>query len=168
LVSAIYYSSQTGHTRQYARLLAEALSLPWYDMARRVPAPKSREVIYMGWLFAGKVKGYEKAAKENRVKAVCATGMSPPSDKLTESIRAANKIPADVPVFYMQGGFNMKALPLPLRGIMYFKNKSIAAGLRKVDAMNAHQAATFRMTQKAYSAVDRKNLDPVIAWYNSL
>ena len=168
MISAIVYSSQTGHTRQYAKLLSDELSLPWYDLSKGVPAPKGREIIYMGWLFAGKIKGYEKAANENRVKAVCAVGMGPESDGLIGRLYEDNKISADVPVFYMQGGFDMKALPLPMRAIMSLKNKSIAADLLKVGTMNAQQTATFRMTQGKYSAVSKENLAPVADWYRSL
>ncbi len=168
MISAIVYSSQTGHTRQYAKLLSDELSLPWYDLAKGVPAPKGRDIIYMGWLFAGKIKGYEAAAKENRIRAVCAVGMSPASDGLIGRLRGENRIPADVPVFYLQGGFDMKALPLPMRAIMSFKNKSIAEGLRKLGTLNAQQDATLRMTQGTYSAVEKGNLAPVASWYKSL
>jgi hypothetical protein len=133
-----------------------------------IPAPKGREIIYMGWLFAGKIMGYEKAAKQTRVRAVCASGMSPASDALLAGIRKAGKIPADVPVFYLQGGFDLAALPLPLRAIMFFKNKSSAAKLRKAGTMSAQQAATYMMTQGKYSAVDKANLAPVAAWYRTL
>jgi len=168
MISAIVYSSQTGHTKQYAKYLSDALSLPYYDLARGIPAPKGRDLIFMGWLFAGKIKGYEKAAKGNRVRAVCASGMGPGSEKLVAKLRKENKIPADVPVFYMQGGFDMKALPLPMRAIMSVKNKSIAEGLLKAGTMDAQQTATYKMTQGKYSAVDKENLAPVVAWYRSL
>lgn len=167
MINAIVYSSTTGHTRQYAKLLADEISLPCYDFARGIPAPKDREIIYMGWLFAGKVTGYEKAAKEARIRAVCASGMSPMSDRMVENIRTSSKIPADVPVFYLQGGFDLAALPLPLRAIMFFKNRSIAANLRKAGTMSAQQAATYKMTQGKYSAVDKAYLAPVVAWYQS-
>ncbi|NCB52046.1 MAG: hypothetical protein EOM54_09225 [Clostridia bacterium] len=167
MISAIVYSSQTGHTKQYAKMLSDKLSLPWYDLAKGVPSPKDREIIYMGWLFAGKIKGYENAAKENRVKAVCAVGMAPESENLIGRLREENKISADVPVFYLQGGFDIKALPLPMRAIMFIKNKSIAEGLRKVGTMNEQQAATYKMTQGKYSVVSGENLVPVVAWYKS-
>lgn len=168
MISAIVYSSQTGHTKQYAKMLSEELSLPWYDLAKGVPAPKDREIIYMGWIFAGKIKGYDNAVKENRAKAVCAIGMAPDSDGCAEKLRAANNIPADVPVFYMQGGFDMDALPLPLRAVMSVKNKSIAKDLCKAGALNTQQAATLKMTQGKYSVVSKENLAPVVSWYKTL
>ena len=60
MISAIIYSSTTGSCKQYAEKLSAALHIPAFD-AKKVYTPKGREVIYVGWLFAGKVVGLEKA-----------------------------------------------------------------------------------------------------------
>lgn len=168
MISAIVYSSKTGHTKQYAEMLSDEISLPWYDLAKGIPAPKDREIIYMGWLCAGGVSGYAKATKSCKIAAVCASGMSAQSDTLVEEIRKQNRIPDDIPVFYLQGGFDKSRLPLPFRVIMSALNKSIAARLRKEGTMSEQQEATYKMTQGAYSAVAKKYLAPVTAWYKSL
>lgn len=75
-MNAIIYTTNTGSTECYARLLAQKTGLPVYSLAeakKRVFA--GAEVIYLGWIMAGSVKGYAEAAKRYRVCAVCAVGM---------------------------------------------------------------------------------------------
>ena len=74
--NAIVYTSNTGYTRQYATLLGEKTGLPVYSLeeaASRLPCGNC--VIYLGWLMAGKVQGYAKAAKRYQIAAVCGVGM---------------------------------------------------------------------------------------------
>ena len=44
----IVYSSNTGHTRQYAQMLSEALDIPAYDLKTGPPTLDGLETIYMG------------------------------------------------------------------------------------------------------------------------
>lgn len=70
---AIVYTSQTGHTRQYARLLGEALGLPVQPLEEN-GLPRGSAVIYLGWLRANRVKGYRRAAGRYCICAVCGVG----------------------------------------------------------------------------------------------
>lgn len=59
-MNAIIYTTNTGSTERYARLLA----LPAYSLAEAKKQVFARaEVIYLGWIMAGSVKGYAEAAK---------------------------------------------------------------------------------------------------------
>lgn len=72
-MNAIIYTTNTGSTECYARLLAQKTGLPVYSLAeakKRVFA--GAEVIYLGW---SSVKGYAEAAKRYQVRAVCGVGM---------------------------------------------------------------------------------------------
>ena len=72
-MNAIIYTTNTGSTEHYAKLLAQKTGLPVYSLAeakKRVFA--GAEVIYLGWIMAGSVKGYAEAAKRYRVRAVWA------------------------------------------------------------------------------------------------
>lgn len=63
-MNAIIYTTNTGSTEHYAKLLAQKTGLPAYSLAeakKRVFA--GAEVIYLGWIMAGSVKGYAEAAK---------------------------------------------------------------------------------------------------------
>lgn len=63
-MNAIIYTTNTGSTERYARLLAQKTGLPAYSLAE---AKKwvfaGAEVIYLGWIMAGSVKGYAEAAQ---------------------------------------------------------------------------------------------------------
>ena len=63
MIKAILYLSNTGFTEKYARLLKNRLNLPAYSMKSSIPLPNDSEIIYLGWLKAGFVSGYKKAAK---------------------------------------------------------------------------------------------------------
>ena len=65
-MDAIIYTTNTGSTGQYAKLLAQETGLPAYSLVeakKRVFA--GAEVVYLGWIMAGSVKGYAVAAKHS-------------------------------------------------------------------------------------------------------
>ena len=72
-IKAIIYTSNTGFTRKYAKLLALETGLEAFELGK-VPGKISKEdpVIYMGWLKAGRLMGLDKAAKAYHLAAVCA------------------------------------------------------------------------------------------------
>ena len=48
----IVYTSNTGFTERYARMLAEETGLPCYCLEE---SPRGGSAIYLGWLMAGTV-----------------------------------------------------------------------------------------------------------------
>ncbi len=109
-MNAIIYTTNTGSTERYAKLLAQKTGLPVYSLAeakKRVFA--GAEVIYLGWIMAGSVKGYAEAAKRYRVRAVCGVGMGQTGTQ-TDSTRKKSAIPANIPLFTLQGNFDVKKL----------------------------------------------------------
>ena len=62
--TAIVYTSNTGHTQQYALLLGEQIGLPVYSLNEAgSQLSGGSPVIYLGWIHASRVKGYSAAAK---------------------------------------------------------------------------------------------------------
>ena len=55
-MQAIVYTSHTGSTAQYAYLLGRELGITVYNSMRELE--KDTEIIYLGWIMAGKVQGY--------------------------------------------------------------------------------------------------------------
>ena len=109
-MNAIIYTTNTGSTEHYAKLLAQKTGLPVYSLAeakKRVFA--GAEVIYLGWIMAGSVKGYAEVAKRYQVRAVCGVGMGQTGTQ-TDSVRKNSAIPANIPLFTLQGNFNVKKL----------------------------------------------------------
>ena len=107
-VSAIVYTSNTGFTAQYATLLSHQTGLPLHQL-KECTLPQGTQVLYLGWLCAGKVQGLKKAAARFRVEAVCAVGMAPECDpaKLVGDNHCNG-----LPLFYLRGGYT----PARVRG----------------------------------------------------
>ena len=127
--NSIVYTSNTGYTAEYARLLGEKTGLPVYslDEAEQKLAAGNC-VIYLGWLMAGKVQGYKKAAKRYKVQAVCGVGMGGNGSQLRE-VRKANAIPEKTPLFTLQGGFDINKLSGVYKLMMTIMVKTAGKGL---------------------------------------
>lgn len=148
MISAIIYSSTTGSCKKYAEKMSAALHVPAFD-AKKVYTPKGSEVIYVGWLFAGKVVGLEKAVKEYNVVAVVQVGMAD-NAAAEEACRKKNGLGSGVAVFSLQGRFDLNGLPLPLRLIMKVKTKDIAKRLNAKAAkatLTAAEQACLKMAE---------------------
>lgn len=66
-MDAIIYTTNTGSTERYARLLSHETGLPAYSTAEAGKyVSAGAEIIYMGWIMAGSVKGYAAAARQRR------------------------------------------------------------------------------------------------------
>ncbi len=103
--------------------------LPAYSFAeakKRVFA--GAEVVYLGWIMAGSVKGYVGAAKKYQVRAVCGVGMGKTGTQ-TDSVRKKSVIPANIPLFTLQGNFNVKKLHGIYRFMMEIMVKTVGKGL---------------------------------------
>ena len=111
-VEAIVYTTNTGSAAQYAEMLAKETGLAAYSLDEaRGKVPADSEVICLGWVMAGTVKGYAAAAKRYIVRAVCAVGMTQPGAQ-GKILRERNKLPESVPLFQLQGNFDVKKLPV--------------------------------------------------------
>ena len=128
-MNAIIYTTNTGSTEQYARLLAQKTGLPVYSLAeakKRVFA--GAEVLYLGWIMAGSVRGYAEAAKRYRVRAVCGVGMRQTGTQ-TDSVRKKSAVPAGIPLFTLQGNFDVKKLHGIYRPMMEIMVKTAGKSL---------------------------------------
>ena len=91
-------------------LIIISVNVGWYSMKEAEKKVKpGAEIIYMGWIMAGKIKGYPEAARKYNIKAVCGVGMGQTGTQLTE-VRAKNKIPQRIPLFTLQGTFDIRKL----------------------------------------------------------
>ena len=115
--------------------------------------------------MAVKLQGYEKAKKQYTIRAACAVGMGPASQANADKLHAALSLPADVPVFTLQGGFDIRKLRGPYKWIMTLKCKQIRKTLEGKDHLSAAQQLTYDMATTGASAVSAENLAPIITWY---
>lgn len=158
---AIVYTSNTGHTAAYAALLAKRLCLPTYTLqAAKNYLEKGDPVIYMGWLFAGTVKGYKKAAKRFSLCAVCGVGLSD-TGSMDAQVRKAIKLANTIPLFTLQGGMEYAKL----KGI----NKKMIDMLTKFFAKKENRTADedkmLSLLQNGGDYVDEKHLSDFLEWY---
>ena len=78
MIQAVVYTSNTGSTEQYARLLAQEAGLSVCSLEEAKKTLKSgTRIIYLGWVMAGSIQGYADAVRLYRIPMVCAVGMEP-------------------------------------------------------------------------------------------
>lgn len=166
MVKAIVYTSQTGFTRKYAQLLALETGLMAYELGK-VPGKVKKDdpVIYMGWLKAGRLMGFDKAAKQHRIAAVCAVGMGAQRQGGAQARGVQRLYHLDtVPVFYLQGGYDGTKLRGMNRFMMRCMTMLMAPKLEKKKERTAEEEEMLLLLRHGGDKVDRKNLASVLGW----
>ena len=161
-MKAIVYTSNTGHTAEYSKMLGAKIGLPVYalnEAAKKLQ--KGTEIIYLGWLFANNIKGYKKATKKYKVSAICAVGLCDTGTAVAE-VRKANSISEETPLFTMQGGMDKTKL----RGINKFMINMLTKVLssRKKRTENDERMLELLTHDKNY--VSEENITAFMKWFN--
>ncbi len=163
-MKAIVFESKTGNTKKYAELLGQKTGLPVYehkDASNHLNA--NDEIIYMGWLFASGVKGYEKAAKKYDVKAVCGVGMRRACDEAVTDIIKRNNI-TDPKAFYLQGGYDLNKLSGIYKLMMKMMSKVILKEIEKKETKTDEDLESIDMINNGRCLVKEENLAPILEW----
>lgn len=164
-MDAIIYTTNTGSAERYAKLLAQETGLPVYSFAEAKKQVFSKtKIIYLGWIMAGSVKGYAEAAKRYRVCAVCGVGMGQTGTQI-ESVRKKSAIPADIPLFTLQGDFNVKKLHGIYRPMMEIMVKTMSKSLAEKADRTSEEDDMLDMMLHGGERVKAKNLSAVLDWY---
>ena len=163
--SAIVYTSNTGFTAQYASLLGGETGLPVYSLEDASKSlPQSSPKVYLGWLTAGKVQGYDKAVTKFNLQALCAVGMAKCGSQM-EDVRKSNNLPQGLPLFTLQGGFDLKKLRGIYRLMMLVMSKTVAKKLAAKPDRTPDEEDMLDLFQNGGNRVSLENLRPVLAWY---
>lgn len=164
-LKAIIFTSETGYTRKYAEILAEKLNIPAYELKSVNPKSLKQEdsVIYLGWLMAGNIKGYKKAAKTFNVEAVCAVGMSASEVQSIEALKQQNQV-IDKPLFYLQGGLNIDKLNGFNKFLMKIVKAAASKRLSEKPDRTEQESEMLEIFKKGGGRVDEKNLVEVLEW----
>ncbi len=164
MLKAIIYTSNSGYTAEYAKLLGEKTGLPVFslDKAKNAVAAGS-EILYLGWIMAGTVKGYGSAAKRYRVRAVCAVGMGGTGTQM-EEVRKKNPIPDQAALFTLQGGFDIRKLHGIYKLMMTIMVKTAGKGLAQKADRTPDEDAMLEMMLHGGSHVCVENLAGVLEW----
>jgi len=162
-MKAIVYSSNTGHTEAYAKILGEETGLPVYDLKSAIKGlGKGTEVICLGWLFANSVKGYKNCTKHFKVSAVCAVGLCDTGTAVAE-VRKANKIPDNRPLFTMQGGMDKNKL----KGGYRFGINMLIKGMSSKKAPTEDDKRMLYLLTHDKNYVCVKNTEAFMEWYKA-
>ncbi len=162
-MEAILYTSNTGSTERYAKLLGEKTGLPVYSLDKS-PVSAGADIIYMGWVMANGVKGYKKAAKKYRVKALCGVCMAATGSQL-DDVRKANSVGDEIPIFTLQGGFDIKKLHGIYKLMMNVMMKTAGKGLSEKADRTPEEDDMLGMMLHGGDRVSETNLEAVLDWY---
>ena len=165
-MNAILYTTHTGSTRRYAQLLSRETGLPACSLAEAgKTVAAGADVIYLGWIMAGTVQGYAAAARRYRVRAVCAVGMGQTGTQ-TDSVRSRSAIPAQIPLFTLQGGFDVKKLHGLYRAMMELMVRTAGKALAAKQNRTPEEDDMLDMMLHGGERVHSSHLRTVLAWYN--
>ena len=167
MIKAIVYTSQTGYTAAYAALLADKTGVKAVSLEEAVSAvPEQSEILYLGWLMAGKVQGYDKARKIYRVSALGGVGMGRTGTQL-DDIRRQNGVSEAMPVFSLQGGFDRTRLRGLYRFMMTVMAKTAGRSLANKVGRTPEEDDMLDLMTNGGSRVSEDNLTAVLAWFEA-
>ena len=163
-IEAIVYTSNTGNTEQYARMLAARTGLPVYSAKDAETAlSQGASVIFMGWIRASVIVGYREGAARYAIACVLAVGMGETGGQLPE-LRKKNGLAESLPLFTLQGGL----FPAKLRGMnafmINFSRRKAIKVLRAEKKRTEAQNAMLIMLSKGASFVQEKHLQKPLFW----
>ena len=161
-MKVIVYTSNTGHTAEYSKILGAKIGLPVYTLNEaKKKIQKGTEIIYLGWLFANNIKGYKKATKKYKISAICAVGLCDTGTAVAE-VRKANSISEETPLFTMQGGMDKTKL----RGINKFMINMLTKGLSSKKERTENDERMLELLTHDKNYVSEENITAFMKWFN--
>ena len=155
----IIYESKTGFTKRYADMLAAKTGLKLLAASECAKVQKDDEVIFLGWMKAGKIQGLAKLRGYN-VKAVCGSGTGRTAEPNTETVVARNGIEGK-PFFYLHGGC------FPLKEIKGMDKIMLSMFLKMLKARKDKDEGieeAIHTIEDGFDGVKEENLKPVLEW----
>ena len=161
-MKVIVFTSNTGHTAEYSKMLGAKIGLPVYALSEAAKKlQKGTEIIYLGWLFANNIKGYKKATKKYKISAICAVGLCDTGTAVAE-VRKANSISEETPLFTMQGGMDKTKL----RGINKFMINMLTKGLSSKKERTENDERMLELLTHDKNYVSEENITAFMKWFN--
>lgn len=168
-MDAIVYTSNTGFTAKYAAMLAKKTGMRVYELkSAKNELAAGTPVVYMGWVFAGMVKGLKKAMKRYDVKAVCAVGMMPPTEELRAQEREGNKVPANIGFFTLAGGCDLNRLHGFNKKLLSMVTGKTVSELRAKPERTKEEDARIEMLLNGFDHTSEAALEPVIEYIKTV
>ena len=123
------------------------------------------DVICLGWIMAGTIKGYSASVRHYQVQAVCAVGMGRTGTQ-TDAVRKKNCIPGECPLFTIQGNFDVNKLHGMYRMMMELMIRTAGKALAGKKDRTAEEDDMLDMMLRGGERVRRENLMEVLEWYH--
>ena len=159
----IVYESKTGFTKKYADMLATKTKLKVFRVKEISRVNQDEDIIFLGWMKAGKIQGVDKLRKYN-VKAVCGSGTGRTAEPCTETVIARNKIEG-IPFFYLRGG----CYPLKeLKGMDKIVLSMFLKMLKTRKDKDEKLEEAISIIENGFDGVKEENLLPVLEWLNAM
>lgn len=158
----IVYESKTGFTKRYADMLSEKTRQKVFSVKELSKVNQDEEIIFLGWMKAGKIQGLDKLRKYN-IKAVCASGTGRTAEPNDETVIASNKIEG-IQFFYLRGGcFPLKELKGMDKIMMSMFLKMLKSRKNKDEKLEE----AISNIENGFDGVKEENLVPVLEWLNT-
>ncbi|HHZ06533.1 MAG TPA: hypothetical protein GX401_07095 [Clostridiales bacterium] len=163
MIDYIVYKTHTGFTESYAKMLSKQTGIPAISSDEAKKSLKSSSnIIFMGWIRAGQIRGLKRFRKNQNLKCVCGVGMTAPDKSLDERLVEQNKL-ENHPFFYLQGGFDLDKLDGLYKIIMEAAVKAIN---KETDDDDKNNEALQTM-ENGCNYVSMDKLTPIIKWVNA-
>lgn len=157
------YESKTGFTKRYADMLASKTNLKVFPVKELSKVGKVEEIIFLGWMKAGKIQGLNKLRNYN-VKAVCGSGTGRTAEPSTEAVVARNKVEG-VPFFYLRGG----CYPIKeLKGMDRILLSMFLKMLKNQKDKDEKIEEAIKHIENGFDGVKEENLLPVFEWLSKI
>lgn len=168
MIKDIVYTTNAGHTKSYAEILSREINLPVFSLKEaKKSLPVNEEIIYLGWLMAGTVKGLKQAGKRFSIKAVCGVGMSGGDSQIAD-MRKKNSVADSLPVFYLQGGFEMDKLHGIYRLMMKTMQSTAGKQISGKPDQSPEEKEMLDLLVNGGNKVSKANTGKIIEWYQNL
>ncbi len=165
MIKAIIYSSSTGFTEKYANLIGDELNIPCYNIKQKNEIKKELKmndnIIYLGWICAGKIIRLGKIRKKYNIVCCGAVGAYPENEKYIEELKKANNI-YKFPLFYLRGGIDLNKLGFWKKKIL----KMVADGLENEN--KAENLELINALKNGGSFVKKENIENLLNYLKNI
>lgn len=155
-MTAIVYTSSTGTTEKYAKLLSEKTGIACYELSK-AKLEEGTEVVYLGWVLMNEIQGLAKAREQfGELKAVGAVGMMNTEKGIGE---VKEKMKIEEPFFFLPGTFNVSNLKGMYKIMMGMAVKMMKSKAKESDDPSVQKA--LEMFENGIDMFSEDNIEPL-------
>lgn len=160
----IVYTSETGFTQQYAKLLGKSVGIPVIDLTEAVATLEDgRHIFYMGWVMAGGIKDFKKAKRNFQVAGACGVGIRPDLIQMTTSLNKRYKM-KEGQMFYLPGGLAPEKLNATYGKALKMVLGVLTKVIQKQPKISKEEERLLEVFEKGGSLLDKSLLLPLEVW----